>query len=290
MTQAGHRAGVNLMAATAALALAQCDRRPAEPVTAPVAPEPASIAAPAQLSRADLIAAVARAASAYAAGADPSAASGLTGRTFRVRLPFGCAGPAADGAGTGVAAWRWAADRRSLRLSVQPLDWSRSPLVTPPEAAPAWDGVDGFWIDRPWLATETCPAPVERLVAPAAVESGDEPAPSGKAASLPRAPEPSPQTVGLAAIRAADSSRLGRRDGAAYAFTVRGVGEAPPVPSAAGYRLVLSGRVGAFPGGRAVRCTADSPDRRPVCVVAVVLDGVAFEDAAGARLSEWRPG
>lgn len=267
-----------------ALGLAQCDRDRVEPAPAP-APPPAPITTSTELSRADLIAALARAASAFAAGADPSAAAGLSGRTFRVRLPFGCSGPTGDGeaAADGLAGWARAGNDGSLTLSARPLDWSQSPLVVPPGATPDWDGVQGFWITRPWLSRETCPVPAEHPAsAPAPVEEAADPI-------LLPVPPPSPQTMGLAAILAADSSRLGRRDGAAYRFVVRGTGEAPAGPPAQGYRLVLGGRVGAFPDGRAVRCTARSPEQRPVCVAAVELDVVAFEDAAGARLSEWRP-
>lgn len=275
--------------AIAALGLAQCDRDRAEPTPAPT-PPPAPIAAPTELSRAEMIAALARAASAFAAGADPSAASGLAGRTFRVRLPFGCAGPASEGGAVadGLAGWTWAEDRQSLNLSARPVDWSDSPLVSPPGADPDWDGVEGFWIARPWLSQDACPAPVERLAPPEPVA----PAPDAEETPDPVAAAPtpaSPQTMGLAAIRAADSSRLGRREGEAYRFVVRGTGDAPPVPPMQGYRLVLGGRIGAFPDGRAVRCTSRTADQRPVCVAAVELDVVAFEDASGARLSEWRP-
>ncbi|HRD29396.1 MAG TPA: hypothetical protein PLO65_13940, partial [Caulobacter sp.] len=78
------------------------------------------------------------------------------------------------------------------------------------------------------------------------------------------------------------------RDGRPYSF-VRKVPEGEPATPAEGYRLVLEGRVTGYPGGHAVRCRSDSPDRRPVCLVAVEFDRVAFEDGAtGAVLAEWR--
>jgi hypothetical protein len=267
-----------------ALGLARCDRDRTEPAPTPAPPAP--VVVPTELARADLIAALARAASAFAAGADPSSAAGLSGRTFRIRLPFGCSG-VGETASDGFAGLLRAGDGGGLTLSARPLDWSRSPLVVPPGVTPDWDGVEGFWIARPWLSQETCPARVERPApAPAPIEDSVVEAPGP---ILLPVPPPSPQTMGLAAIQAADSSRLGRRDGEAYRFTVRGTGDAPVVPPAQGYRLVLGGRVGAFPDGRAVHCTARSAEERPVCVAAVELDVVAFEDAAGARLSEWRP-
>lgn len=293
MKRATSRASVKTgMLMLATLGLAQCDRDRAAP--APAAPTPpAPIAASTELSRAGMIAALARAASAFAAGADPSAASGLAGRTFRVRLPFGCSGPATEdqAVGDGLAGWSWAEERDRLTLAVRPVDWSASPLVTPPGASPDWDGVEGFWIARPWLSQDACPAPVERLAPPPPPETAPAAGAAESELASPAAlPSPaSPQTMGLAAIRAPESSRLGRRDGEAYRFVVRGTDGGPPIPPMQGYRLVLGGRVGAFPDGRAVRCTSQTADQRPACVAAVELDVVAFEDASGARLSEWRP-
>ena len=76
------RAGLKLATACAAVGLAQCDRDRPEPAAPAPAPSPPPISAPAELSRAELIAALDRAASAYAARQDPSEASGLAGRTF----------------------------------------------------------------------------------------------------------------------------------------------------------------------------------------------------------------
>jgi hypothetical protein len=99
-----------------------------------------------------------------------------------------------------------------------------------------------------------------------------------------------PQTVGLAAIFEAGGSRVGRRNGRAYSFTVRPEGDAPLKSPTQGYRLILEGRVASYPDGRAIRCAAAGPAQRPVCVIATKLDRVAFEDAEGKMLSEWRPG
>ena len=96
--------------------------------------------------------------------------------------------------------------------------------------------------------------------------------------------------MGLASVFEADGSRLGRRNGRAYEHTVRGVDDQPAVAPVQGYRLVLEGRLAAFPEGRSIRCRGSGPDQRPVCIAAVQIDRVAFEDAAGALLSEWRGG
>ncbi len=285
----------------AAVGLTQCDR-PEPPTPAPEAPPPAVAPAPvSMLDRAGMIAALSEAASAHAIGR-PVAAS-IAGRTFEMRLPFGCAGPSATPAG--LAGWRWSADRQTLELTLTPADWTRSPLVLPTGAAadaqtdqqadqnPGWERVDGLWIARPWIAEAVCPRPVTPAPQPAAQTqpTGDEA--KSPTPDTPPAPAPAitPQmTAGLAVIETAETSRLGRRRGEAWRHVVRGANEQPATAPANGYRLVLGGRVGRFPDGQAVRCTSDNPDQRPVCIAAVELDLIAFEDAAGARLSEWRPG
>lgn len=286
MTRRWVRAVLVLGVAASAVALAQCGDRPEPASAAGSTPSPPPVSAPAALTRADMVGALDRAASAFAAG-DIASDGSIAGRTFLIRLPFGCAGPAPEGAKppAGVADWAWSPDRATIRLTATPADWTRSPLVVPPGAEPAWDAVEGFWIARPWLASEACPAANDPAAPPAAAEVAAD-----ASEPLPPPVAPSPMTAGLAAIHDVDGSRLGRRDGRAYTFVARGKGDVPPTPPADGYRLVLAGRVGAFPDGRAVRCVSDGPERRPTCIAAVELDVVAFEDAAGNRLSEWRPG
>ena len=262
--------------AASTLVLAACQR---EQAATPVAPEPApatppvvAVAPAPTLDRAGLLQAMDVAASAYAAGQDPGGAS-LSGRRFVVRQAFGCTGPtpppADDATGNGLAAWSRAPQRGTVQLTLAPGDWTHSPLIA--GGADTWEAAEGFWLPRPWLRADGCPG-----------AQGD-PLASGPGA-------PSPQTVGLAAVFDEGGSRLGRRNGRAYSFTVRGDGDQPPTAPAGGYRLVLEGRMTAFADGRAIRCRAASPDQRPVCIGAVQLDRVAFEDAAGAVLSEWRPG
>jgi len=158
----------------------------------------------------------------------------------------------------------------SIRLSLTPGDWTRSALIAG-AGQDRWEAVEGFWVSRAWMTADGCPS----------VRA--DPLASGPAA-------PSPQTVGLAAVFEAGGSRLGRRNGRAYAHTIRAAGDAAPDAPAGGYRVRLEGRIAAFPDGRAIRCRAANPDQRPVCVAAVQLDRVAFETAGGETLSEWRPG
>ena len=148
-----------------------------------------------------------------------------------------------------------------------PADWLQSGVVGRDDSG--LEAVEGFWLARPWLLTEACPAM----------------APTASASS-----QASPQTAGLAAVFKANGARTGRRNGRAYEFTLRGEDGQPPVPSAQGYRLVLEGRMTAFADGRAIHCRAAAADQRPSCIGAVQLDRVAFEDADGQMLSEWRDG
>ncbi|ADL01368.1 hypothetical protein [Brevundimonas subvibrioides] len=274
------------LVSAASLALVQCDRAADAPTTpdtadAPVAiPEKATPLAPqpqTALGRGDLISAAAQAASAYAEGRTPTTADPLIGRSFTVRMPFGCSGPAIPGAAEGepgVARWSPADDNRAIQLSLTPGDWTDSALIAAPlgaREAETWEAVEGFWVPRPWMAAETCPsAPTDPLLT---VE-----------------PAVSPQTLGIAAVFEAGGSRVGRRNGRAYAFSVRPAAGQTLSPPVGGYRLVLQGRIVGFPGGRAIRCKASGPDQRPVCVAAARMDRVAFEDAAGAVLTEWRAG
>lgn len=285
MSRLGRSVRVCRSAAMGAVAvlLAQCDqdrsaviKSPAPEVVPPIEVDTGTLTPPPLLGRAELIAALAQAASVFAAGATVAGSDPLVGRSFSLRLPFGCNGPTIAGeANEGLAHWQWGEGQASLRLSLTPGDWLASPFVAGSTSdgnreapTPTWEAVEGFWIARPWMATDACPV-------------------AGLSSSI-SAP-PSPQTVGLVAIFPEDSSRLSRRDGRAYQYTIRGKGDVPPVPPAGGFALRLEGRVVSFPNGRASRCVAFSPDQRPTCVVAVRLDRVAFEGGTtGNPLSEWR--
>lgn len=265
--------------ASACLMLAQCDHQASAPtpvaVEAPKVPPVPTVAAPAPLiTRADLLDAAARARSTYAAGATAGTEM-LVGRAFALRVPFGCGGAPTTASPQvlqdGQAGWSWGPDRKTIELALRPGDWVKSALIADEGAAPVWEVVEGFWIPHPWLRSETCPT-----------ERGDE--------AEPAQGEPSPQSLGIAGTSDLGGSRVGRRKGRAYVHTIRGKTDALPVPPADGYRLLLEGRLIAFPDGQAIRCHAEGTQQRPVCIVAARLDKVAFEDSSGATLSEWRPG
>ena len=268
-----------IAASLLALALAGCEQQPSEPEdVASEAPAPPRQSLPAPtpvLPRADLITAVNQAASAYAARDEQTDKDPLVGRTFSVKIAFGCAGPARvvpeGGDTSGLASWSWASEGRTIELRMTPGEWAGSALIAGSTQSPEWEAVDGFWITRPWLSPESCPDVTGDPLQPA----------DGRA---------DPQTVGLAAIFETGGSRIGQRNGRAYTFTIRPEGDTPLQPPEDGYRLVLEGRIASFPDGRAIRCRAAGPDQRPVCVAATKLDRVAFESADGNLLSEWRPG
>ncbi|MXO71066.1 hypothetical protein [Alteraurantiacibacter buctensis] len=258
--------------------LAACEQ-PADEADPVAEPEPLPSAAPSLpavlpgLSRADLIAAVNRAASDYAAGTVRADSDPLVGRTFAVTMAFGCGGPVAESADAaeqpGLPVALWDGEREAIALRLTPASWAESPVIAREGEESGWEAVEGFWLPRPWLTGNGCPAP-------RGGEAGADSVPA------------SPQTLGIAAIFEEGGSRIGRRNGRPYAFTVRGERDEQLVAPPQGYRLVLEGRTVAFPDGRAVRCQSASADVRPVCVVASRLDRVAFETADGKLLSEWR--
>jgi len=262
--------------ATILLVLGACKDEDAAPATDPApaeTPSPVIEIVPAPvLDRTGLLEAMDAAATDYASGQAGSSAV-LAGRRFVVRQAFGCRGPvtppAEGAANSGLAAWSWGDRRQSQKLILAPADWTTSPLIA--GGAESWEGADGLWLARPWLRSEACPARAD------GAQVGEE-------------TTASPQVMGLAAVFEKAESRLGRRNGRAYEFTVRSRDDAALAVPADGYRVVFEGRMTAFADGRTIHCRATSPDQRPVCIGAVQLDRVAFEDSEGKGLSEWRGG
>lgn len=282
MRHSGRALGVLSILAAGPL-LAQCEApRPETPAEAPPAeraePAPPSLGQSTALSRTDVIAALARAASDHAAGRIPD--QPMAGRRFAVRLALGCRGPDATPRPPrpGRGEWRWTEGRDAVELKLAPADWLTDAPVPAGDLAPAWARAEGIWIPRPWLSRDDCPAP-----------SPEAPAAAGFVSSGTDAPDTSAFSMGLAAYAPEGASRLGRRAGQPYVHLIRG-GDQPPMFPAQGWRLLVEGRVGAFPDGRSTRCHAPDPDHRPVCLLAVQVDRVAFEEAGGRVLAEWREG
>lgn len=212
------------------------------------------------MSRSEILQAVGRAASAYAAGSPyPASVAALAGRRFEVTAPFGCDGPA-ESPRAGYSVDR---NRRSLTLTVYPVRWSEGLWVRTFTDEAEVEALEGFWLRWPWLASSDCPGKVP--VAPGA--------------------QPSPETVGLVRVFEAGGSRLMRRGDRPYQITVKTEPDDPrAVP---GFRLVMQGRI-AEAKGRPIRCRSASPDQRPTCLVSVEFERVAFQDWQGEVLAEWR--
>lgn len=230
------------------------------PATTP--PTPLAVTPPA-LGRADLLTAAAAAASEHAAGeAGEPADSPLAGRAFRLRLPFGCEGPSTSEEPP-LAYWTYAEDRQSIRVVVRPENWTDSDFARGLAGAETIEAVEGFWITRPWLASEDCPA------------RAADPVDGGRSA-------PTPETVGLASVFEAGGSRVQRRRERPYETTLR-VEEGEAV-APQGFRLLLEGRLSGFADGRAFRCRSSGPHQRPICIARVQISTVAIEDPATGRI------
>ncbi|MBD7942191.1 hypothetical protein [Brevundimonas guildfordensis] len=295
------RLAAPLALAAALPLLTWCQRQP-EPAAPTEPAPPPTVVLDSTLNRAALLAALTEAGTALADGEKRDAV--LTGRTVSVRLPFGCGGEAkVDGAGAGTPRLARNADG-SLTLTVTPEDLSGSALVPAARegAGEKWEAVEGFWIARPWSSLDGCPTASRQTVGAAA--SAPSPAPmadktpaEGEAVEIktvetvasPSMVQPE-RSAGLAAVFETGGSRLGRRPGQAYVHVIRGEKGVAPTPAPGGYALRLEGRLTAFSDGKAVHCVQQDAESRPVCVAALRLDRLAFEDGAtGALLSEWRP-
>ena len=226
--------------------------QPPAPVAVPTKPSPVAPEVPdtpvdITLQRADLVRLASAAADASSGG--PAVEEMLEGKRFVIRIPFGCA----IGGSEEVRAFnaRLAADDRTLRISVQPKDWTDSlgcSRTGTPESRPG-EGV-GFH-DRD--LSETCPD-----------DRGD---PANPASSL-----------GIAQVFDSDSSRVGQRRGRPFEATVRLDDEAS---LAKGLRLVLEGRVARWTNGsETVLCRAAQAYERPLCLVGAKLDSIAVENAS----------
>lgn len=236
----------------------------AEPAAEPPPPRLPAITPP--LGRSDLLAATAAAADAYASGrsAVPTNAE-LVGRSFEIRIPFGCYGASPDESAASLR-WNYDAEDKALRINATPEVWTDIPWVRALAGEQA-EVVEGFWLPRPWSNAESCPTPEARMALP------------------PILPAPQ-QTVGLAQVFETGGSRVHRRDGKPYR-TVEKV-EPEALQATEGFRLVLSGRVGALPNGQPVGCHSAGAELQPVCLVVVEFDRVAIENpSSGEQLAEW---
>lgn len=224
------------------------------PVTPEVSDPPLDIT----LQRGSLIRLAAAAADAASGG--PEVEEMLEGKRFVIRIPFGCG--TFDSEEERAFNARYDSEDRTLRISVQPKDWTEIPWVAAELERREADRAEGFWVPRPWTRSETCPA-----------DLGD---PANPASSL-----------GIAQVFDSESSRVGQRRGRPFEATVQLDDE---VDLGKGLRLVLEGRVARWSMGReTVLCRASMAYERPLCLVGAKLDTIAVENASnGKRLADWR--
>jgi hypothetical protein len=276
-------------------------KRPAPEPERPAPPPPAKArpVAPPPLDRAGLIAAAGRAANAWAIGAPPPD-PGLAGRSFELRLPFGCAGPSDADPGVDSTGWRYDPETQTLRVTAALQTFTEAPLLAAIAAGAEFETAEGFWIERPWILADTCPRPVpaplpppaaaaDAPVAPAADKGAGpaEVAADGSGEQAPTlAPAADPPVLGIVELSVPGAPRARRRDGQAYQL-VRRIAPAE-LQAGQGFRLAISGRIEALPGRGAIGCHAATPDRRPRCLIFARIGRVAIENGTtGEVLAEW---
>lgn len=261
----------------AALAISACDSAPStdEENVAAVEPEtptlqlPVSVPGPEpEMDRAAVLAAVARAASAHAAGQDDSdQQSKLAGRRFTLSIRFGCS--EAEGLASRPMSWNYVEAEQRLTIRAEPDITADISILE--EAGHPVEAVEGFWIPRPWLLTDACPAGAPEAVGDAGEVDGAEP------------------TVGIAQYFTSQDSRVQRRARRSYEIVRRA--EPAIAPPSGGFNLVLSGRLKPWPSSGVILCRVRGRDVRPACIVSAELDRIAFENPEnGWTVAEWSAG
>lgn len=238
--------------------------KPAEPM--PVSPPPAPVETPepvvipdVTLQRADLLRLGEAAADSASGG--PAVQDMLDGKRFTIRIPFGCGDLDADA--TGAFGAHYDADEGTLRVKVQPQDWTQLPWVAAELERREADGAAGFWLPRPWTRNEACPAEGAEVANPVS-------------------------NLGIVQIFNSASTRVAQRRGRPFEATVQLAPEDANLGK--GLRLVIEGRVARWPDSRdTVLCHADGPYQRPSCLVGAEFDRIAIEnESSGEQLADWR--
>jgi hypothetical protein len=213
------------------------------------------------MGREQLLGAVTRAASDFATGVDDrSSQKALADKKFEFRIRFGCGQPA----DVTTSPLGWSFDQATGALKAR-----ATPTLTIADAAvksiagDAFESVEGFWLQRPWVLRAACPA---------------EEAPP--AADL--------HSVGIAQFFSATGPRTMRRSGRAYETTQKIDDGATPTD---GFDLVLTGRLVPLPDGRVIACTRSTGPGRPACIVSVEFGTVSIERAdTHEQLAQWGSG
>lgn len=235
---------------------------------------PAIPAPPPPLDRAALIAAAASAADAVASGsALPQSNAALVGRSFILRIPFGCQGDMTDGKETGGnekegwAGWSFNPKSRALRLTARGSNLTDADWLKQVAGAMAFDAVEGFWLRRPWTRAEQC--------------GPDDLAPSDAPLDV------SQQRLAIVQFYSPEAPRTLRRGDRPYSSTIKL--EEGDAPSRLGYQLQLEGKLSGFPDGQPVHCSLQDASVIPRCVIAVEFERVAFvAPGQDEPIVEWR--
>lgn len=280
------------------------------PAPAPIRSAPAANTpvAPPPLDRSALIEAARRAGSAWATGA-PAPEAGLAGRSFRLSIPFGCEGPA-EGETMPAMGWRYDEAAETLRIRVAPQTFTDTPLLRAIVEDAEFETAEGFWVDRPWILSDACPAraPAEDVAVAAEADAAEQRASpkavsddaerggagggeagegeAGAGAVEPPAPSPR-QSLGIVELSAPGAPRARRRDGQAYQLVRRIAPDA--LAAERGFRLLVEGRIEAPAGQSALGCHAARRTLPPRCLIFARIARVAIENGTtGEMLGEWR--
>lgn len=245
------------------------------------------------MDRADLLTAVAQAASATASGVDDSADQrSLAGSRFELRIRFGCRGPAPD-LSESVFGWSFDREDRTLRVKASPTISSDEKMVQQ-FAGEDVEAAEGFWIPRPWLLEPVCPAAAAVRPAPAEPEAKADSEGQQTAEVLApvddeqesQAPPPAWPKVGIVQFFT-DTDPRTRRHGMRPFETVKTLGAGEAL-SSQGFNLVISGRLRALPGQRVIVCVSRGADNPPDCIISARIDRVRLERPDTKEiLAEW---
>lgn len=241
---------------------------------------PAAVAPVAPMEREAILLAVAKAASARAAGVDDAALQRqLEGRPFEFSIRFGCSGAAKE-LRSAALGWSYQPDQETLRLRATPTITADDPLAAM-IGGEAVEAIEGFWVPLPWLLEAGCPAVVTESAEPAEPDALGDQAAKGEVGTGVRPPK-----VGIAQFFTRSDARTRRRDRRAYEAVIA-VEPGSPVGSK-GFDLVLSGRLRPLPGKRVIECIAATIDLPPDCIVTADIDEVRMERPEdGNVLARW---
>lgn len=233
----------------------------AAPPTTRLAPPPLQV-----LDRRALIDAAGSAASSYAAGMpiDQKVAE-LAGKRFALILPFGCDGPTPPNDDELANGWRYSSETSVLQVAFPSSIQSSASIENSPSADDGPIFSKGFWIEREWLRSGSCPTP--------------------KQDQNEQSDAPDQPTLAIVELTVSEAPRAESREGVPYRVSNRLSTE--QAPTGKGLRIVITGRLAAD-GVVPIQCWSAHRNKRPTCIILARFDGVAVTDSSGSqRYGEW---